>query len=280
LSDFFWACWLAIVLESFNLDIPSIHTLYRGVFMKVVKNTFFAATLILCLMIGLYAQEERKEENKWGGDAAVGLALARGNTDTTNISLTFSTKGPLSKFIDCTNKAFFLLNKEKDITNAESMGLESQIQWKHSARFFSYYGIQGLRDRFKNYNYRILPGLGLGYKILSTENFQLSANTGLSQVFTKYYAPEETDSFTGMTLGNEFTWKVSQSAKISQTLSFNTNISELGHIFLQFEISLASAITNGLSVKLTLMDKYDSKPVGEGIKKNDISFIAGLSAKF
>jgi hypothetical protein len=108
----------------------------------------------------------------------------------------------------------------------------------------------------------------------------VSASAGLSQVFTKYFKSKETDSYTGMTLGNEFTWKVSPTAEISQTLILNTNISELGHIFLQLEISLASAITKGLSVKLTLMDKYDSKPVGEGIKKNDISFIAGLSTKF
>jgi putative salt-induced outer membrane protein YdiY len=254
--------------------------IYRGVVMKLVKYKLFVVTLILCFVVGLHAQEKENEENKWGGDAAVGLALARGNTDTTNFSLTFSVKGPLSKSIDNNTKAYFLLNKEKDITNAESMGLESQIQWKHSERFFSYYGIQGLKDRFKNYSYRILPGLGLGYLVFTSENLQLSATAGLSQIFTKYYDSEETDSFTGITLGNDFTWKVSPSAEISQTLSLNINKSELGHIFLQFEISLASAITKGLSVKLTLMDKYDSRPLGEGIKKNDVSFIAGLSAKF
>jgi putative salt-induced outer membrane protein YdiY len=248
--------------------------------MKNLRILAFILFVSLSIVAWTFALDEKNNENKWSGDITVGLALARGNTDTTNLSLTFSAKGPMSKTIDSTNKAYFLLNKEKEITNAESMGLESFIQWKHSARFFSYYGIQGLSDRFKNYSYRILPGLGLGYKVLTSENLQLSATAGLSQVFTKYYDSEETDSFTGITLGNDFTWKVSQSAELSQALSLNINKSELSHTFLQFEISLASAITRGLSVKLTLMDKYDSKPVGEGIKKNDVSFIAGLSAKF
>jgi putative salt-induced outer membrane protein YdiY len=248
--------------------------------MEHFKFKWLIAVFCLCLAIGTYAQEKAEEENKWGGDASVGLALARGNTETTNLSITLSAKGPLSDAIDNTNKAYFLLNREKDITNAESMGLESQIQWKHTARFFSYYGIQGLRDRFKNYSYRLLPGLGIGYKIITSENLQLSANTGLSQVFTKYYDSEETDSYTGLSLGNEFTWKVSATAEISQSLNLNADISELSHYFLQIEISLASAITKGLSVKLTMMDKYDNKPVGVDIKKNDISFIAGLSVKF
>jgi putative salt-induced outer membrane protein YdiY len=247
---------------------------------KIFEFKLLIVIFILCLVVGLYAQEEGNEENKWGGDAAVGLALARGNTETTNLSFTFSASGPLSESIDSKNKAYFLLSKEKDITNAESMGLDSQIQWKHTERLFSYYGIQGLRDRFKNYSYRFLPGLGIGYKIHTSENIQLSGNAGLSQVFTKYYDSEETDSYTGISFGNEFAWKISPTAEISQSLNLNADISELSHYFLQFEVSLASAITKGLSVKLTLMDKYDNKPVGEGIKKNDISFIAGLSAKF
>lgn len=245
--------------------------------MKLRQHIFFAAILCLCSITGTFAQEK---ENKWGGDAAVGLTLARGNTETTNLSLTLSASGPLSPSIANTNKAYFLFSREKDITHAESMGLESQVQWIHSERLFSYYGIKGLRDRFKNYSYRILPGLGLGYKVVSTGNVQLSASAGLSQIFTKYYVPEETDSYTSITLGNEFALKIGTSAEISQSLSLDMSLSEIDHIFLQFEISLASAITKGLALKLTLMDKYDSKPVGVDIKKNDISFIAGLSAKF
>jgi putative salt-induced outer membrane protein YdiY len=248
--------------------------------MKSFKYIFFIAAFCLCLITGTFAQEEEGEENRWGGDASVGFALARGNTKTTNLSFTVSAKGPISESIDSTNKAYFLLNREGGLTNAESMGLESRIEWKHSERFFSYYGIQGLRDQFKNYSYRILPELGLGYKVLTSENLQLSANAGLAQVFTKYYDSGETVSFTGITVGNQFTWKISPTSEISQSLSLQTNISELRHTFLQFEISLASAITKGLSLKLTLMDKYDSQPVGEDIKKNDLSFIAGLSAKF
>jgi hypothetical protein len=34
------------------------------------------------------------------------------------------------------------------------------------------------------------------------------------------------------------------------------------------------------SAKLTFIDTYDSHPVGPGIKKNDIVFIAGVSWKF
>jgi len=234
----------------------------------------------LSLLVGLAAEEKSSEKNRWSGDAAVGLALARGNSDTTNFSLTLSVKGPLSKSVLNTYKAFFLLNKKQDITNAESMGLESQISWHHTERFFSYYEILGLRDRFKNYSYRFLPSIGIGYKVVMTDKILLSASAGISEVFTKYHDSGDTDSYTGIALGNQFTWKISQSAEISQTLDINADFSELNHYFLRFDISLASAITKGLSVKLTFMDSYDNNPIGKDIKKNDVSFLAGLSAKF
>jgi putative salt-induced outer membrane protein YdiY len=243
-------------------------------------RTFIYLILSLGLVTGIYGEEKGSEAKKWNGDAAVGLALARGNTNTTSFSLTLSATGPISKTVANSNKAFFILNKEKDVTNAESMGLESQINWQHTDRFFSYYEILGLRDRFKNHSYRILPSVGVGYKVMATEKIQLSASAGISEVFTKYYDTGDTDSYTGIELGNQFSWKISESAEVTQALGLTADFSELDRYFLRFEASIASAITKGLSMKLTLMENYDNKPVGEGIKKNDISFLAGLSAKF
>jgi len=231
-------------------------------------------------MTGIFAEEKDSEENQWGGDASVGFALARGNTNTTSFSLTLSAKGPISKSVFNSNKAFFMLNKEKEITNAESMGLETRINWQHTERFFSYYEILALRDRFKNHSYRILPSIGIGYKVMTTEKIQLSASAGISEVFTKYYDTGETDCYTGMELGNQLDWKISESAEFTQALGLTADFSELDRYFLRFEASIASTITKGLSLKLTLMENYDNKPVGEKIKKNDISFLAGLSAKF
>lgn len=248
--------------------------------MAKANKALYLFILVLFLITGIFAEEKPAEENKWSGDAGVGFAYARGNTETTNLSVTLSAKGPLFKSFASATKAYFLLSKEKDVTNAESLGLESQIDWQHSERFFSYFNMVGLRDRFKNYSYRILPSVGAGYKVVMTEKVQLSASAGLSEVFTRYYDSGETDCYTGITLGNQLTWKISESAELSQTLALNSDISDLGHYFLRFEAGLATAITNGLSVKLTLLDNYDNKPGGEGIKRNDVTFLAGLSAKF
>ena len=248
--------------------------------MQNIIKILFSGIVCLSLVFSSWGEERSENSTTWSGSASVGIALVRGNADTTNLSLTLSAKGPLSRSIHNANRAFFLISKERDITNTESMGLESQLQWEHTARIFSYINITGLRDRFKNYSYRIFPVIGVGYKVIATPKIQLSLRSGISEVFTRYYDSGETDSFSGIALSDQFTWKISESAEITQTLNVEANISQLSRYFLRYEMSLASAITKGLSVNITLMDYYDNKPVGDGIKKNDISILAGLSAKF
>jgi hypothetical protein len=46
------------------------------------------------------------------------------------------------------------------------------------------------------------------------------------------------------------------------------------------EANLITAIVRSWSVKLTFIDNLDNKPVGFGVKKNDITLIAGTSRKF
>ena len=160
------------------------------------------------------------------------------------------------------------------------MGLGSRVNLNHSERFFSYFELQGIRDRFKNYEYRILPSVGVGVKILERDRVSLSASTGIAEVFTKYLDTGLSDAYTGLTIGNQFAWKISETAELSQQLTINSNISELENYFVRFEINLAAAIAAGWALKLTFIDNFDNNPVGEGIKKNDVAFLAGISKKF
>ncbi len=237
--------------------------------------------LIFCLA-GFSLAEEKIKENKteWSGDISTGFSLAKGNTNTTNISLSFSAKGKVSKMIEWLSSGFFLFDRVEGETRAESLGLGSRMSWQHSERFFSYFELQGIRDRFKNYEYRILPSVGAGIKILVGDKVSLSANAGIAEVFTKYLDTGQSDSYTGLTIGNLFVWKISETAELSQQLTVNSDISKIENYFARLELNLAAAIAAGWALKLAFIDNFDNNPVGENIKKNDMAFLAGLSKKF
>ena len=244
----------------------------------MIKRSSIFCFLILGFVLLCSAQEEKPAA--WNGNLGLGLSLTRGNTETTNFSFTYLIKKSLSPKIEFSSSGSYLLGRIEGTTNSESLGLAGRLDWSHTERFFTFFELQGIRDRFKNYDYRIFPTAGVGVKVLFHDQAELSATAGLSEVFTKYYDTGDTDSYTGVVIGDTLTWKISPAAELTQKMALNSNISELSHYFIQFEISLSAAITKSWALKFSFIDNYDNNPIGEGIKKNDLVLLANVTLKF
>lgn len=91
---------------------------------------------------------------------------------------------------------------------------------------------------------------------------------------------ERRTALTALKIGEQLVWKIAETSEFNEKLEIMPKISDLGWYFLRLEANLITAIAKSWSVKLTFIDTYDSEPVGLGIKKNDIAFIAALSRKF
>jgi putative salt-induced outer membrane protein YdiY len=223
-----------------------------------------------------------KNPPRWKGSVSLGLSLTQGNAQSSSFSFTFATDGPVNKAktVMWANKAICVFGEMDGETSAENILVASRLDWQHTGRLYSYYEIQGIRDRFKNYGFRILPAVGLGYKVISAETITLGLDAGLSQVIARYYDTDDTESYTGLKFGGQLTWTISETAEYNTKAEFTPEISEFSRYFVRLEANLVTAIAKSWSVKLTFIDSYDNNPVGPGIKKNDVTFIAGLSRKF
>lgn len=248
--------------------------------MKKTLKVFFVFGFILSMTIGSFAQEDKEDPMKWNGDLALGISVARGNSDTSTLSFSFSANKLLSEKFDWQNKGLFLVGKADDVLNSQSMDLTSSTKWSHSKRFFSRYAIQGIHDRFRNYRYRLIPNVAVGYKFVQAEATELSLWTGLSDTFTKFYDTGDTASYVGVFAGNDFTWKISSGAEFTQLSTLNLDLSDTSHIIAHIEVNLAAAIASGWGIKISLIEKYDSAPETEGVKKNDLTFLTNISWKF
>lgn len=236
--------------------------------------------LILYLFSMIYAQDEKEEPAGWNGDLALGIALARGNSNTTNISLSFAAEKLLSNRFEWANKGNYLLGRTENTKNSETIEITSTAKWSHTEDFFTQIEVTALQDKFKNFNYRIIPYLGIGYRIIQSDKAEVSLKSGISGVFTTFEDTGEKDYFTGPVIGNEFVWKISPAAEFVQNFAVNSNFSRLNNYFARLEMSLSAAIINGWAIKISFIDKYENLPVGEGIKKNDVQFLTSLSWKF
>jgi putative salt-induced outer membrane protein YdiY len=248
-----------------------------------MRRHLFSAVCLLALLAGsLRPADKKSDEPHWKGDLSLGFSLSKGNTDATSFSFTFSTDGPLNtaKTMIWKNKGVLLFSQTDGKTSSESLLANSRIDWECNGRLFSYFEFQGQRDRFKNFSYRLLPSFGLGYNVLDQESVGLILDAGLSQVVTRYYDTGDIETYTGLKGGQQFDWQISKTAELIEVLQINADFAKLSDFFLRLEVSLLTAITQSWSVKLTFVDSYDNIPVGARIKRNDITFIAGISRKF
>jgi len=253
--------------------------------MSKLQTKSLVSLAILCLCIAIlspmtFAQEEKEDPMKWNGDLSFGISIAKGNTDASTLSFSFSANNNLWEKFGWKNKGIFIGGRADGILNSQLLELTSTGEWSHSARFFSRYEINGIHDRFRNFRYRIVPNIGIGYRLVQSEVAELSLKTGLSDTFTKFYDSGETASFAGAFLGNDFLWKLSSSAELKQLSTLNLDLSDTNHVLAQFEISLSAAIVKNWAIKISFIDKYDSAPETEGVKKNDLTFLTNISWKF
>lgn len=225
-------------------------------------------------------QEKKDEPPHWGGDVSLGLSLARGNTNSSNFSFTFSAAGPRGKDLMWENTGRFVFGEVNEKTNAESGQIDSELDWHHTKRYFSYIALQALHDRFKNFNYRITPGVGVGYMFVDQEALNLTLEAGFGWVFAEYYETRRRVNSPGLKGGQSFVWKISKTAEFNERAEFVAGLSVVRRYFLRVETNLVTVITSSWAAKLTFIDSYDSRPVGLGIKQNDLVVTAGISRRF
>jgi len=248
--------------------------------MKHRSNTIGILLLILVLIIPLAGQDEENEARKWTGNVSFGLSMNKGNSETLDVSLDFKADHRFSQKVEWRNSGLLLFGKADQATTKETYTLSTGIDWHHSERILSYYNVMGTRDHFKNYDYRFLPGLGVGYKILTSERLHLTLSSGLSLVTTQYHDTGDRSSYAGLSLSDEFTWDITEHAQFNQKWDLNFRFNDFSHYLWHFEANLITNIIKSWAVKLTFINGHDSKPVGDGIKKNDYSFLAGINKKF
>jgi putative salt-induced outer membrane protein len=236
--------------------------------------------LIMALFLGSAGAYADDPPEGWSGDFSFAFALTRGNSDTTSVSASFHADHHWERGLEWLNAGYFLTGDADGDKTAESMGASTRLNWSHSPRVFSYYEVQALRDTFKDYDYRLMPGAGLGYKLLKEDNRTLDLYGGLSWVLTRYGSTGDTDDFLGLRVGDAFSWKFSPTAELKQSLEVTFDGGDLGQWFARFEAGVAANLSQEWALTVAFIDTYDADPVAPGIKKNDITMLAGISKKF
>jgi len=215
----------------------------------------------------------------WTGGGSFGFALARGNSETTNLALGFDAKRKTAKDAWILDAASIYSTDEKlNATTANSFQGLVRYDYNLTKRWFAYGAFAGGYDELQNLNYRIMPGGGLGYHAIASERTTLDLLGGLGYTRESYTTGLINNLFTA-TLGDEFAYKLTKSTTVIQNLYYLPALNDTSIYHVTGNFGVATKINGWLTSNLNFNDRYNSAPV-LGNKKNDVLFTAGVGFTF
>jgi putative salt-induced outer membrane protein len=219
-----------------------------------------------------YAQDT----NRWEKTASAGLTLTKGNSDTllATADILATRKWTQDELSLGASGSY---GEDSDVKNNET--LRGFGQWNHlfSDRFYGYLRLEALHDAVADVEYRVTLSPGAGYYFIKNETTRLSGEVGPGIVFEKQ-GTEEKEYFTAR-VAERFEHKLSDRAKIWQSLEFLPQVDDFENYIINAEVGVEASLTKKLSLRVLAQDTYDNRPA-PGRKANDIKLVSGVAWKF
>jgi len=125
-------------------------------------------------------------------------------------------------------------------------------------------------------DYRFTLGPALGMYLVKTETTKLSAEVGVVYIWEKEEDIKE--DFVAYRVAQRLDHEFSETARIWQQVQYLPEAEEFDNYLLDSELGVEATLNGNLNLRVVLQDKYDSKPA-QGLNKNDVTLIAGISVK-
>lgn len=206
-----------------------------------------------------------------------GAAFARGNAVTN----AFSSAAKLNRVTDKDNFGLYFTQIYTSNNTAPPGGVTAQAVrggWNYSRNLSTKWFLQGFNDyeydRFQDLDLRTVVGGGLGYYFFKNDNGFLSVSgggawnreqfgTGLLRNSGEIYVAQEWNQ------------KLNRMFTVAEKVVIFPNLSNTGQYRINFDTTLAAALSRLFSLQFAISDRYLSNPL-PGRKTNDVLFTSGI----
>jgi putative salt-induced outer membrane protein YdiY len=115
----------------------------------------------------------------WTGSIGAGLALTQGNTDTTNLNVSFDVvRDPKAKVVFKAQGLYIRATQDGN-DNVDRALVAGRVEYKLTPRAYTFGQLQYVRDRFKEIDYLLAPTAGVGYLLVDDGRLTLDVATAL-----------------------------------------------------------------------------------------------------
>lgn len=240
-----------------------------------------AYALLLCVLLpaALLAQDAPPPQPIWAGSIGAGVAVTSGNSDTSNLNLSFKAVRDPKTNVILSAEGMYIRGSNSGELNANHAMAEAKAQRRISDRAYAFLHVQALRDSFKAIDYFVAPTAGLGYTLVSTDRAKLSSDLSVGPSWEKNPG-QDVRTHLAISFGEKATYALSKSAGLTQGFAVTLVGNDWADGLYTISAGLAASLTDRTQLKLEVVDVYKNKPPNPTIKKNDLSTLVSVLFKF
>jgi putative salt-induced outer membrane protein YdiY len=227
----------------------------------------------------------------WKGGVTAGLALARGNSDTTNFStgLTGDRK-TLSDEIKVYASSIYTTNGANTTGAAVGVTANAVLGGARYDRnitktIFAFGSGDFDHDALQDLTLRQIYSGGLGWHVINTPTTTFDTFAGINYTRENYSSnaaavPSVARNLPGLTVGEDFTRKIGTRNVFTEHFIFYPELSDISNYNFSLDSSLVTKINSWFGWQTSVSDRYVTDPPFAGTKSNDIILSTGVNITF
>lgn len=255
--------------------------------LKVMQIRWLLITIFgLTFQVNTYAEEtiEVKEEAKeviWQREISLGYNESSGNTKVSQLSMSVLVNRKIEQVNEFNLKGDAYYSSSNERMDAQKWyGMARYaVNFGADKKWYNFYKFESDHDKFANIDYRIIPAAGVGYWFYALQKLKAMAELGLGLEHTVYRDRTEDSDEIVLVPRAFFEKELFNNSKISQDMLLYPTIDDFSIFRLRSETTLATSLSEKLTLRLSLIDDYNSNPSGSA-KKNDFRLISSLAYSF
>jgi putative salt-induced outer membrane protein YdiY len=217
----------------------------------------------------------------WAGGANIGFALARGNSDTTNLSIGLTaTRTTLNDKLLAYASSIYASNNTPGDNGVTANDIRGGARYDHNfaAKLFVFGSGDYEYNELQDLNLRSIYSGGLGWNAIKRDTTSLDLLAGANYT-RETYSTGEQRNLAGITLGDDFMHKLGKSTVLTEQLYIYPDLSNTGQYRAALDIGIVTKVKKWLGWQTTASDRYLSDPI-PGTKSNDLIITTGLTFTF
>lgn len=215
----------------------------------------------------------------WTGSVGAGLAFTKGNTDTTNVNISFDLASDPKQVNVFKAEGLYLQGSQDGDDTVDRTAVRGRYERHFSPRTFLFGQMDYVRDTFKDIEYLISPTVGIGRILVDDGKLKVTVDGGVGIVWEKD-TDFDVETSGAVTAGEAVAYKLSDTATITHSTTALWKMDDFGDGLYTFRAGIAAGLTKRSQIKLEFIDTLKTRPPTDLVQKNDVAFVSAIVYKF